>query len=178
MDIDDFDSSYIETSGETDTDNSTEFNEDEIRRQIQFTITRYLAQREHGFNEIIRKLQQKGYPKDLCLEVLAKYQESELQSDRRFAEQLVHRRLSKGYGENYILAEGQHKGISNSVLQLVLEELDVDWQEQAREAAESKFGDSKPRDAKEHAKRCNFLRNRGFNAHEVFGVYPFNDFDG
>lgn len=174
MDIDDFDSSYFDIG----TNNNTESDADEMRKQIRFAITRYLAQREHGFNEIIKKLQQKGYPKDLCQEVLAKYQESDLQSDRRFAEQLVQRRLNKGYGENYILAEGQHKGINNNVLQLVLEELDIDWQELARQAAESKFGDSKPRDAKEHAKRCNFLRNRGFNASDVFSIYPFNDFDG
>lgn len=163
MEIEDFDS-----HGEY----GTEPNTDVTRQQIQFSITRYLAQREHGFNEIIRKLTQKGYPQDLCADVLDKFREADLQSDYRFAEQLVQRRLSKGYGENYILAEGQNKGVDSDVLMRVMEAMDIDWREQTRMAAEAKFGASSPKDFKEKMKRCQFLQNRGFDYSDITSIYP------
>ncbi len=144
---------------------------DTSKRLIRQAITRYLAQREHGFNEILNKLTQKGFPQALILSELEQVKARGWQSDERYAKQLVQRRLDKGYGLQYILGETRNKGVSSEVVQAILEELSPDWFALAKEAAERKFGEKPISDRKDYTKRCNFLRNRGFGLSEINAVY-------
>lgn len=151
--------------------------ESDSRREIRHSITRYLAQREHGFNEIMQKLLAKSYDSHLCQEELIKFRDADLQSDQRFAESFMQRRIDKGYGERYVQAEAASKGLDADMISVVLEELAVDWQALAYTTAEHKFGEQPPATPKEHQKRHRFLLNRGFSAHQVLAVYPYQDFD-
>ncbi|MCY7297309.1 regulatory protein RecX [Alteromonas sp. a30] len=141
------------------------------KRLIRQAITRYLAQREHGFNEILYKLTQKGFPQALSRIELEAMQERGWQSDERYTKQLVQRRINKGYGLQFIQGEARSKGIEGAVLQSVMDELQPDWCEVAKNAAIRKFGDTPIKDNKDYIKRCNFLRNRGFGLTEISAVY-------
>lgn len=141
------------------------------KRLIRQAITRYLAQREHGFNEILNKLTQKGFSRALIKEELEAVQDKGWQSDERYAKQLVQRRIDKGYGLQFIQGEARSKGISGQILQDVIEELQPDWFALAKNAADRKFNDKPIKDKKDYMKRCNFLRNRGFGLAEISAVY-------
>lgn len=141
------------------------------KRLIRQAITRYLAQREHGFNEILNKLVQKGFANDLILSELESVKERGWQSDERYAKQLIQRRLDRGYGLQYILGETRTKGVSSDVVRSILADIEPDWFELAKEAAERKFGEKPISDRKDYTKRCNFLRNRGFGLSEINAVY-------
>ena len=158
-----------------DTQNYDETGSDDeiqsIKRLIRQSITRYLAQREHGFKEIISKLTQKGFSESLSKEVLENFRDRDWQSDIRFAEMLIKRRIDRGYGSQYIIAECRSKGIGSGLVQQILESMEIDWYALAAEAATRKFGDIQPKDIKEQMKRQKYLSNRGFNVDEIRAVY-------
>lgn len=148
--------------------------EDDIqtsRKQIHQSITRYLAQREHGFNEIISKLVQKGYLASLSREVLEGFRDNDWQSDVRYAELLIKRRIDRGYGSQFIIAECRSKGLNGNLIQQIMATLDVDWSVLAAEVVVRKFGKNPPKDTKALLKRQNFLGNRGFRMDEIRSVY-------
>ncbi len=151
-----------------------EINTSREEQQIRQSIVRYLAQREHGFNELILKLAQKGYSEPICLSVLSTYRDKGWQSDSRFAMQLIKRRIDRGYGFQYIIRECRSRGIESVGVDQILSDLDVDWMELAKNVAIRKFGDSQPKDQKDYIKRCNFLSNRGFDINEIRKIYPAN----
>jgi hypothetical protein len=51
------------------------------RKIITDAITRMLARREHSFNEIMRKLQQKGIASDAFMPILKEFKDADIQSD-------------------------------------------------------------------------------------------------
>ncbi|SVE25755.1 uncharacterized protein METZ01_LOCUS478609, partial [marine metagenome] len=51
------------------------------RKIITDAITRMLARREHSFNEIMRKLQQKGIASDAFMPILEEFKDADIQSD-------------------------------------------------------------------------------------------------
>lgn len=157
-----------------DIEQTLEINTSREEQQIRQSITRYLAQREHGFNEIIFKLTQKGYSELICRTILSAYRDQDWQSDSRFAMQLIKRRIDRGYGFQYIIRECRSKGIESVVIDQILSDLDVDWMELVKNVAIRKFGDTQPKDQKNYIKRCNFLSNRGFDINEIMKVYPAN----
>ena len=90
----------------------------------------FLAAREHSAFELRRKLQQRFYKSAICdlsalmERCLLEMQESDFQSDDRFTRRFVESKLTnKPQGPFKILHDLQNRGISNELVQTVLNEL-------------------------------------------------------
>ena len=130
-----------------------------------------LARREHGRQELERKLGRRFDPGELQAALSALAREG-LQSDARFAEGFARERVLRGYGPRRIQQELLQRGVSGSVADRALRDLEtgehLDWRRLARQALEKKFGESAlPADFAERARRLRFLQYRGFSTEEL-----------
>ncbi|PIE24959.1 MAG: recombinase RecA [Neptuniibacter caesariensis] len=144
-----------------------------------------MAEKEYSENELLRKaidlLSRREYSKaELALkfERLASQQTSEAvlhrleelgyQSEQRFVESFVRMRVSQGHGLVRIRFDLSRKGITDDLLNEVLEGLNIDWYGQARELYARKYTD--PLDVKDYkgkAKRMRFMAQRGYTMDEI-----------
>ena len=122
----------------------------------------FLARREYGQTELIRKLADKGFDQDVAAAAVTELTAEGLQSDERFAESFVQSRINQGKGPVRIRLDLGQKGISDSTIEIALEEADPDWRVLAREQRVKKFGPELPPDFKEKARQMRFLQYRGF----------------
>lgn len=129
-----------------------------------------LSRREHSAVELRQKMQQRGHASEDISAVITFLIENDYCNETRFAESIFRSRLNKGYGLRYIEQELIQKGVDNNTINLVKDELEVDWFEQAANAYEKKFGQTPISDEKDKAKRIRFLQYRGFNSHDIFAL--------
>ena len=131
----------------------------------------FLARREYGQTELIRKLADKGFERDAAEEAVCRLTDDGLQSDSRFAESFVQSRINQGKGPVRIRLDLSQKGIGDSVTELALEEADPDWRALAREQRIKKFGPDLPGDFKEKARQMRFLQYRGFEQDHIQSAF-------
>jgi regulatory protein len=127
---------------------------------INNTISRLLAIREHSRRDLLTKLLNKNYDKDLCETQLDKYTQANLLSEKRFAEVMVRSRIGKGVSEQRIQRELAEHEISHKLI------------EAAFSAHLKKYGLEVPKDWQEQQKRNRFLQYRGFSHEQIRSVYP------
>ena len=111
------------------------------RKIITDAITRMLARREHSFNEVMRKLQQKGIASDAFMPILEEFKDADIQSDARFAESRARALYLKGKGPRAIKLDLQQYGVDESTAEHAMREIDADWFESAKKVKEKKFGE-------------------------------------
>ena len=80
------------------------------------TAYNMLSRREHGAYELLQKLQNKGFDSSKIDDVIVKLQNSDLQSDSRFADCVFRNRVNRGYGWLYIANELRQKKISDGII--------------------------------------------------------------
>lgn len=85
------------------------------------------------------------------------------QSDQRFAESLLRRRIEQGYGYFRIRAELRRLGIDDASLDISR----FDWDALLDKIHRKKYGERKPASANEVASRQRFLLQRGFSAEQI-----------
>ncbi len=122
-----------------------------------------LARREYSRAELEQKLRGRTPDASLLEQALDQLQQDGYQSDQRFAEVFVRSRLGSGYGQMRIRQELQRKGIDRERIEQVLQDQEVDSRQLAQACHQRRFGETKPGDQKEYAKRIRFLVNRGFS---------------
>ncbi len=122
----------------------------------------FLARREYGQAELIKKLADKGYARDIAERAVIKLTEEGLQSDQRFTESFVQSRINQGKGPVRIRLDLGQRGIANAAIEAAIEEAGADWYRLAREIRGKKFGSARPADFAEKAKQMRFLQYRGF----------------
>jgi regulatory protein len=138
-----------------------------------------LARREMSRFELRRKLEplaQSAAELDLLLDSLT---HSNLQSDKRFTDSLVHRRAAR-FGASRIAAELDNKGVAPELTADAVRVLRADEEARALDVWRRKFA-SPARSAAERAKQGRFLMSRGFSAdvvHRVVGGKAGADEDG
>ncbi|BFT31061.1 recombination regulator RecX [Alteromonas sp. D210916BOD_24] len=132
------------------------------RKIITDAITRMLARREHSYNEIVRKLTQKGIERGAFIPILEEFREADIQSDCRFAESRARALFMKGKGPRAIKLDMQQYGIEESIADQALQALAPDWFESARSVKEKKFGSFIEKDFALLQKQKQFLLYRGF----------------
>lgn len=133
-----------------------------------------LARREHGFVELVRKLQ-KRFTKpwleipnpDVSIVEMIEVQVERLraqglQSDERLTEAFIRARSNRGRGPMKIRMELREKGVSDELIQSGFDTCEVDWFDLVAVVAQKKFDDA-PLDVKGLAKRSRFLQQRGFS---------------
>ncbi len=126
----------------------------------------YLARREYTRKELVDKLG-KLSPENVEA-VLNSLESDGYQSDRRFTESFVRMRAAQGHGLNRIRFDLQKKGVGSNLLNEILEELCVDWYEQAAEVYSRKYAlELNDSDYKEKSKRIRFMSQRGYSMDEI-----------
>jgi len=129
-----------------------------------------LARREHSWLELRHKLAARGYDDAEVDQVLAQLEQERLLSDERFAETYVRTRRERGFGPLRIRAELQERGVADELIARHLEAASDTWRELARDEHRRRFGDVRPADFKERARRARFLQGRGFPVEVVSAV--------
>jgi regulatory protein len=131
----------------------------------------YLARREHGVQELTRKLINHGFD-DIAVEAaIDTLLDDGLLSDSRFAEAFIHSRLQRGSGPQKIRAELRQRGISEDLISLGMEAVEDVWRLRVREVREKKFGPDRPRDFRERNRQMRFLQQRGFTKDQIYSVF-------
>ena len=132
------------------------------RKIITDAITRMLARREHSFNEIVRKLKQKGMQTEAFIGILEEFRDADIQSDARFAESRARALYLKGKGPRTIKLDLQQYGVDEYCVHQALEEIEADWFESAKAVKIKKFGEFYETDYSARLKQKQFLQYRGF----------------
>ena len=127
----------------------------------------FLARREYGQKELIKKLADKGFVRNIVEKAVFQLTEDGLQSDQRFAESFAQSRINQGKGPVRIRQELKERGISATTIDDALIEKDQDWFELAREVRVRKFGQDLPADFAEKARQMKFLQYRGFESEQI-----------
>ena len=130
----------------------------DIRRSAMNLLTR----REHGFDELVRKLS-RYYSADEVIPQIERLRREGLQNDGRFVESYINARKQKGYGPVRLKMELQQRGVSGVLLEEYLFEDDDGWYFIAADIRRRKFGVNLPSDYKQRMKQMRYLMQRGFN---------------
>jgi len=140
-------------------------------KEIRKKAMDFLARREYGQTELIKKLADKGYAFRAVEQEIQKLAEGRLQNDDRFAEAFVQSRINQGKGPVRIRLDLSQRGISDAVIEMAIEESAADWHGLASEVRLRKFGYAVPADFKAKAKQMRFLQYRGFEQDHVQGAF-------
>ncbi len=131
----------------------------------------FLARREYGQTELIKKLADKGYERSVAERAVNKLTEDGLQSDQRFAGAFVQSRINQGKGPVRIRLDLGQRGVGDAAIELAIEDASANWFELARDVRLRKFGTGKPSDFKAKAKQMRFLQYRGFEQDHVQAAF-------
>ena len=137
----------------------------------------WLARREYGHQELIRKLVQRGCAQEDATRIVAALAAEGSVSDERFIEALLHVRRVRGYGPLYIRREMEEKGIARSTIERWLDAGSRDWVEDVKRVYKKKYGGKQPASLAERAKRTRFLQSRGFTHEQIRQALGSNDVD-
>jgi regulatory protein len=136
----------------------------------------FLARREYGFAELVRKLTQAGYSENVSAAAAERLRAEGLQDDRRFIDNFIQSRISQGKGPVRIAMELGERGLDAALIAEVFEENASDWFAMARRVRHKKFGTALPDTFKGKAKQMRFLQYRGFEqAHIQAALEPHGD---
>ena len=131
----------------------------------------FLARREYGQTELVKKLADKGYERSVAEQAVNKLTEDGLQSDQRFAEAFVQSRINQGKGPVRIRLDLGQRGVGDAAIELAIEVASANWFELARDVRLRKFGTGIPSDFKAKAKQMRFLQYRGFEQDHVQAAF-------
>lgn len=119
--------------------------------------------------ELRYKLEMRGVPEPLANRVIEDFEKRGWQSDRRYAESVARTRFSRAYGPLRIRAELAAAGLSDELVNSVLNSADFNWGELARQACQRRFS-GRPQGPEDWQKRYRFLAHRGFSAEQIHAV--------
>jgi regulatory protein len=131
----------------------------------------FLARREYGQAELIKKLADKGYLRRIVEQAVTALTTEGLQSDDRFAESFVQSRINQGKGPVRIRLDLSQRGVGDAVIEMAIEECAADWHGLAWEVRSRKFGTDEPADFKAKAKQMRFLQYRGFEQDHIQSAF-------
>jgi regulatory protein len=127
----------------------------------------YLARREHGREELVKKLHRSGFAPEIADEAVARLVTDGLQSDARFVEAFIAARINQGKGPLKISSDLRERGIADAAIAQGLDAIDHDWCAAAIEVRRKKFGTRRPADFRVKVRQMRFLQSRGFDADQI-----------
>jgi regulatory protein len=127
-----------------------------------------LSRREYNVQKLETKLNQKCQDAAYIAELLAWCVSLGYVNDARYCEQYVRRQIDKGVGKQRVLADAYAKGIDRKEVEKYLNDLEIDWYEQASNAYNKKFFNTfDKKNYQEKAKRQRYMIGRGFGFDEI-----------
>lgn len=128
-----------------------------------------LSRREHSRFELQRKLEpyMEEESGDELGAVLDRLEKENLLSDVRMAEMLVRSRAERGKGPRWIKQDLRQRGVSDKIIDKVLNQTDNDWLERGMAVCIKRFGISIAETLHERSRRARFLIYRGFSPDQV-----------
>lgn len=144
-------------------------------------VVNLLARREYSEFELRNKMQEKAFSEEEIDQTIARCQQKNWQSDRRFTENYIHARAQRGYGVNRIKQElRQLKGVSNEIIDEAFYESDIDWEKIALHVLKKKFPNyAEKQTPKTKQKIWQYMLSHGFYSEEfadLVGSAPDEDF--
>jgi len=136
-------------------------------REIRKKAMDYLARREYGRDELVRKLINAGFIAEFVDVEVERLVTEGLQSDERYAESFVQSRIGQGKGPVRIRQELKERGLKMAAVEDALQTAGQDWAELAAAVRQRKFGAALPTEFAEKARQMRFLQYRGFEADQV-----------
>ena len=130
-------------------------------KSLRIKIMNFLARREHTNKEIYEKLKNRVEDLNLLREEITKLMDEGLIDNKRFAEQYIYSRSTKGFGPLRIEQELNKRGVDQKISQELLNS--KDWSNFAKLALQKKKGSNILVDGKDILKIKRFLNYRGFN---------------
>lgn len=136
------------------------------------TAIKLLSRREYSQAELTRKLKSQHPTADesMLQTILQALQARGLQSDGRYAEHLITKRIQSHYGQYYILKELQQQAIEDDVIQQAMCDIDPDWQQLIKAAYEKKYHDHPPANNQAKQKRKAYLIRKGFSFDQIDSI--------
>jgi len=145
-------------------------------RTIRVAAMDYLSRREHATHELFQKLLAKGeYDAEDISAALSRLEAQGLLSDERFTEAFINQRINKGHGPLKIRAELRQKGVSDAMIEQLMNQHNDTWCESALAVRIKKYGIEPPADLKETTRQTRFLQSRGFSGEQA--RYAMNHYD-
>lgn len=137
--------------------------------QAKESALRLLARREHGAYELRQKLLNKGYDEIVIDQVLQVLTETNLQSDQRFVEGYIRRRMAKGFGPLHIINELLKLRIDEQLIHQFINFSSDDWKVMIQQICFKKFGSINfaQDDFKKKARQIRFFQVRGFDISQI-----------
>jgi len=130
-----------------------------------------LARREHSASELLRKLKRHDHDHSDILAAIEELQADNLQSDQRFVENFINRKVNAGFGPVKIRHELRQKGIAQDLAETFLDAFEGEWQDRLMQQRLRKFGEDIPVDYASKMKQARFLQNRGFSPESVMRLF-------
>jgi regulatory protein len=126
-----------------------------------------LARREHSRDELLRKLEARGFAAGVVAAAVAALERTGALAQARFTESFVRSRVARGQGPRRIRVELAQRGVAEAEIEDALAAAAVDWLTAVRAVRRKRFGAQLPRELRERARQARFLEYRGFDAAQV-----------
>jgi len=147
--------------------NQTETDPKRVNKAIAYAC-RILGMREYSQKMLQQKVLNKGYDLAETSQVISFLLENNWLSDQRFCEVFVRSKVNRGQGLTRIRFELKEKGISGEMLDAVLTQQPICWQDICNQVVERKVSiSSLKNNIKARQKLERFLRYRGFSGEQV-----------
>lgn len=140
-------------------------------RSAKSKAVKYLSYRLLSEAELFQKLQAKGYDEDVICSVISELKSMGYINDMIYAQKFVYERVKlKPKSKKMLRMELNNKGISDDVIELVLEDLDFDEDVVIERLIRKKFGKYDMKEPKIVRKIYSFLMHRGFSLENIKSV--------
>lgn len=147
------------------------FDPQTIAKQIQTSLLRLLARRDHSRYELTMKLQQKKFPPELIEAALQKVEQHGYLNEQRFTENYIAYRRSRGFGPKKIALELKERGIAAALIAEQIDIADNAWFIQAKLVWQKHFKNKQPVDFKARIQQMRFLHARGYTQEQIEAIY-------
>lgn len=127
---------------------------------------RLLSRREHSTRELKRKLSARGVDHVEASAAIDALASRDLQSDTRYAAQLLRTRITQGHGPRRIRAELGMAGLARDAIEQAMQQAECDWFELAQRVLQRRFKINANTPAMKR-KQQQFLYTRGFEAGQI-----------
>ncbi|GAB3681684.1 regulatory protein RecX [Salinisphaera aquimarina] len=130
-----------------------------------------LARREHAPAELAAKLRKREHADADIEPVLDDLINEGLLSAERYAHAVVRSKSERGIGPLRIRRDLAAAGVSDSLIEIALDEAEVDWFALAEAVRHKRFGALSPGDFPTRAKQMRFLQGRGFEPDQLRAAF-------